>query len=114
MCQRLVLYQMVLSDCPEIRSLRLVLAEKQTLYQTVLSETPEIRSLKLRLDRGEARALSFSKECSSLGLQTTLPDTGDRYNQHTPRPARPAQAPQPCHPLSDSLYGISDGEVMQL
>ena len=28
MCQRLVLYQMVLSDCPEIRSLRLVLAEK--------------------------------------------------------------------------------------
>ena len=36
MCQRLVLYQMVLSDSPEIRSLRLVLAEKQTLYQTVL------------------------------------------------------------------------------
>jgi hypothetical protein len=46
MCQRLVLYQMVLSDCPENRSLRLVLAEKQTLYQTVLSYTPEIRSFK--------------------------------------------------------------------
>jgi hypothetical protein len=46
MCQRLVLYQMVLSDFPEIRSLRLVLAEKQTLYQTVLSDTPEIRSFK--------------------------------------------------------------------
>ena len=66
MCERLVLYQPVLSDASEIRSLRLVLAEKQTLYQTVLSETPEIRSLKLRLDRGEARALSFSKECQSL------------------------------------------------
>jgi len=26
------------------------------------------------------RALSFSKECSSLGLQTTLPDTGERYS----------------------------------
>ena len=79
MCQRLVLYQMVLSDCPENRSLRLVLAEKQTLYQTVLSDTREIRSFKPHLDRGEARALSFSKECSSLGLQTTLPDTGERW-----------------------------------
>jgi hypothetical protein len=54
MCERLVLYQMVLSDTPEIRSLRLVLAEKQTLYQTVLSDTPEIGSLKPRLDRVEA------------------------------------------------------------
>jgi hypothetical protein len=63
MCERLVLYQTVLSDTPEIRSLRLVFAEKQTLYQTVLSDTPEIGSLKPRLDRGEARALSFSKEC---------------------------------------------------
>jgi hypothetical protein len=39
MCERLVLYQTVLSDTPEIRSLRLVLAEKHTLYQTVLSDT---------------------------------------------------------------------------
>jgi hypothetical protein len=44
MCEWLVLYQTVLSDTPEIRSLRLVLAEKQTLY---------------RLDRGEASALSI-------------------------------------------------------
>jgi hypothetical protein len=50
MCEWLVLYQTVLSDTPEIRSLRLVLAEKQTLY---------------RLDRGEASALSFNKECQS-------------------------------------------------
>ena len=28
------------------------------------------------------RALSFSKECSSLGLQTTLPDTGERCNKN--------------------------------
>jgi hypothetical protein len=57
MCERLVLYQTVLSDTTEIRSLRLVLAKKQTLYQTVLSDTPEIGSLKPRFDRGEARAI---------------------------------------------------------
>jgi hypothetical protein len=50
---------MVLSECPEIRSLRLVLAEKQTLYQTVLSDTPEIRSFKSvgALIGGEARTI---------------------------------------------------------
>ena len=55
------------------------MCERLVLYQTVLSDTREIRSFKPRLDRGEARALSFSKECSSLGLQTTLPDTGERW-----------------------------------
>ena len=65
MCQLFVLYQTVFSDTPEIRSLRIVLAEKKTLYQTVLSDSPESRSLKPRLDRGEARPLSFSKEVSS-------------------------------------------------
>jgi hypothetical protein len=68
MCELSVLYQTVLSDTLEIRSLRLVLAEKQALYQTVLSDAPEIGSLKPRLDRGEARALSFSKECPGLWL----------------------------------------------
>ena len=82
MCERLVLYQPVLSDASEIRSLRLVLAEKQTLYQTVLSETPEIRSLKLRLDRGEARALSCSKECQSLWLYLPI------NNHHASIPAQ--------------------------
>ena len=82
MCQRLVLYQMVLSDCPEIRSLRLVLAEKQTLYQTVLSDTPEIGSLKPRLDRSEARALSFSKEFQSLWLYLPI------NNHHASIPAQ--------------------------
>ena len=50
------------------RSLRLVLAGKQTLYQTVLADTREIRSLKPRPDRGEALALTFSKECQRLWL----------------------------------------------
>ncbi len=36
------------------------------MYQTVLSDTREIRSLKPRLDRGEARPLSFSKEVVGL------------------------------------------------
>ena len=82
MCERLVLYQTVLSDTPEIRSLRLVLAEKQTLYQTVLSDTPEIGSLKPRLNRGEARALSFSKECQSLWLYLPV------NNHHASIPAQ--------------------------
>jgi hypothetical protein len=82
MCERLVLYQTVLSDTPEIRSLRLVLAEKQTLYQTVLSDTPEIGSLKPRLDRSEARALSFSKEFQSLWLYLPI------NNHHASIPAR--------------------------
>ncbi len=33
---------------------------------------------KLGRRAGKARALSFSKECSSLGLHMTLPDTGER------------------------------------
>ena len=45
------------------------------------------------LDRGEARVLSFSKECSSLGLHMTLPNTGERYPQgpetHTGGPGFP-------------------------
>ncbi len=58
------------------------MAEKQTLYQTVLSDTPEMRSLKPRLDRGEARALSFSKEVVGLfGLYSrsllTMLDRGE-------------------------------------
>jgi len=71
-----------ISDTPEIRSLRLVLAEKQTSYQTVLSDTPEIRSLKPRLDRGEARALLFSKECQSLWLYLPV------NNHHASIPAQ--------------------------
>ena len=82
MCERLVLYQTVLSDTLEIRSLRLVLAEKQTVYQTVLSDTPEIGSLKPRLDRGEARALSFSKECQSLWFYLPI------NNHHASIPAQ--------------------------
>ncbi len=58
------------------------MCQRLVLYQTVLSDTREIRSFKPPLDRGEARALSFSKECSSLGLQTTLPDTGEGYLYH--------------------------------
>ena len=74
MCQRLALFQ--ISDCPEIRSLRLVLAEKQTLYQTVLSETPEMRSLKPRLDRGEALFLlpchPFTHQNAAHGIVAVL------------------------------------------
>jgi hypothetical protein len=76
------MYQTVLSDTQEISSLRLVLAEKQILYQTVLSDTPEIRSLKPRLDRGEARAPSFSKECQSLWLYLPI------HNHHASIPAQ--------------------------
>jgi len=72
------LYQTVLSDTPEIRSLRLVLAEKQTSYQKVLSDTPEIRSLKPRLDRGEARALSFSNEVMNVKAVNDLKES-DRH-----------------------------------
>jgi hypothetical protein len=56
MCERLVFYQTVLSDTPEIR---------------------EIRSLKPRLDRGEVRPLSFSTECQSLWLYLPI-------NKHEP------------------------------
>ena len=66
----------------QIRSLQLVLSEKQTLYHKVLSDTPEIRSLKPRLDRGEARALSFSKECQSLWLYLPM------KNHHASIPAQ--------------------------
>ena len=62
------------------------MCERLVLYQTVLSDTPEIRSLKPRLDRGEARALSFSKECQSLWLYMPIdyhhaskPCTGNRF-----------------------------------
>ena len=33
---------------------------------------------------GKVRAIRFSKECSCLGLLTTLPDTGERL-KHTPK-----------------------------
>jgi hypothetical protein len=113
MCERLVLYQTVLSDTPEIRSVRLVLAEKQTLYQTVLSDTPEIRSLKQRLDRGEARALSFSKECQSLWLYLPI------NNHHASIPAQGITEWRVCVLTLNSLvrvlkivHGIASGHVI--
>jgi hypothetical protein len=97
MCERLVLYQTVLSDTPEIRSLRLVLAEKHTLYQTVLSDTREIGSLKPRLDRGEARALSFSKECQSLWLYLPI------NTHHASIPAQGLAGYEPCAQTAPEL-----------
>ena len=48
--------------------------ESRNSYQSVVEE----RQVPLRTEAGapggKVRALSFSKECSSLGLQTTLPD----------------------------------------
>ena len=58
------------------------MCERLGLYQTVLSDTPEIGSLKPRLNRGEARALSFSKECQSLWLYLPI------NNHHASIPAQ--------------------------
>ena len=55
--------------------------ESRNSYQSVVEE----RQVPLRTEAGapggKVRALSFSKECSSLGLQTTLPDTGERLER---------------------------------
>ena len=64
-----------ISDTPEIRSLRLVLAEKQTSYQTVLSDTPEIRSLKPALivvRRARYYSVKNVKACGCTCLLTTI------------------------------------------
>ena len=57
--------------------------ESRNSYQSVVEErqVPLRTALEAGASAWKGRALSFSKECSSLGLQTTLPDTGERYNQ---------------------------------
>ena len=73
MCQRLVLYQTVLSETPEMRSLKPRLDRGEARALSFSKEVVGLfglysRSLLTMLDRGEARALSFSKECQSLWL----------------------------------------------
>ena len=73
MCQRLVLYQTVLSDTREIRSLKPCLDRGEARPLSFSKEVVGLfglysRSLLTMLDRGEARALSFSTECQSLWL----------------------------------------------
>ena len=54
--------------------------ESRNSYQSVVEErqVPLRTALEAGASAWKGRALSFSKECSSLGLQTTLPDTGER------------------------------------
>ena len=89
-------------DSTSFHGSSLVLAEKQTLYQTVLSDTPEIRSLKPRLDRGEARALSLSKECQSLWLYLPI------NNHHASIPAQGIAWDSAC-PVCSPLGPVASG-----
>jgi len=100
------------------------MAEKQTLYQMVRSDAPEIRSLKPRLDRGEARALSFSKECQRLWLylpmnnhHASIPVQGIAKNDLPPPGSRTLkdkrqQSPRKV-PINEKLHRACCQEVCE-